>query len=152
MNARFALRNKFGLQAAATFFVATAMSIGMTLADDAEPKQIRTATAETNPAKLVSPGDIAATPEMWFYEQALQRYNDPKVAVRANAEFKANQRRARLAAMDWYGYSNTRPAAGIDVNHGPLQTQWTGNGANASWWVAPRPSIIWAVPGAPAGY
>ena len=104
--------------------------------------------------QVISTGPVAATPEMWFYEQALHRYDDPKNAVRANAEFKANQRRARLAAMQWYGYSNSRPTAGIDPLHGPLQPQWVGNGYNPNYWVVPPATtpIIWAAPGVARGY
>ena len=73
----------------------------------ATPTQgVQQASASTS-APVISPGEVTATPEMWFYEQAIRRYDDPKNAVRAAAEFKANQRRARIAAMDWYGYSNT---------------------------------------------
>src|SRR4051794_36070895 len=135
---------------AETFALTCALAAGanaVARADDAaEPARVRPASAApaaTSP--LVSPGE--ATPEMWFYEQALQQYNDPKNAVRANAEFKANQRRQRLAAMQWYGYSNSRPELGIDLLHGPQQAQWVGNGADPNWWVAlARPAIMINVP------
>ncbi len=115
-----------------------------------QPARVQTASASPTaatpaPAPMVSPGE--ATPEMWFYEQAIQQYNNPKYAVRAAAEFKANQRRMRLAAMQWYGYSNSRPEMGIDNLHGPQQAQWVGNGADPNWWVAPaRPAVIINVP------
>ena len=57
---------------------------------------------------VVSPGELKATPEMWFYEQYMHQYLNPKMAVRANAEFKAEQRQRRLAAMQWFGFSNSR--------------------------------------------
>ncbi|HEY2827964.1 MAG TPA: hypothetical protein VGJ04_10220 [Pirellulales bacterium] len=110
------------------------------------------ASASTN-IPAISPGDVTATPEMWFYEQAIRRYDDPKNAVRAAAEFKANQRRARIAAMDWYGYSNSRPASGIDPFAGPLSPTWIGNGYNPNTWIAPaRPAAVWAIPGVAGGY
>ncbi len=121
--------------------------VSMARADDPrEPARVRPASAApTTTTPMVSPGE--ATPEMWFYEQALQQYNDPKYAVRANAEFKANQRRQRLAAMQWYGYSNSRPEMGLDPLHSPQQPQWVGNGADPNWWVAPsRPLVIVNVP------
>src|SRR4051794_40932465 len=59
----------------------------------------------------ISLGDVSPTPEMWFYAQERQRYDDPKAAVRRNAEFDAAQRQARLAARRWFGYSNARPIA-----------------------------------------
>jgi hypothetical protein len=157
MNIRFTSRQQFGLRLGVALFAATAMCIGTARAADKEPSRIVPAGANTtvtaDSAKLVTPGEVSATPEMWFYEQAMQRYNDPKVAVRAAAEYKADQRRARISAMNWYGYSNSRPASGIDVTHGPAQAQWAGNGSNSQYWVAPRSSsVLWMVPGAPQGY
>lgn len=49
------------------------------------------------------------TPEMWFYEQERIRYEDPKAAIRRRAELRAAQRDQRLAALKWYGFSNSRP-------------------------------------------
>ncbi len=79
---------------------------------------------------------------MWFYEQAIRHYDDPKNAVRAAAEFKANQRRAQIAAMDWYGMSNQRPASGIDPFAGPLSPTWIGNGYYPNQWVAQRIQLL----------
>jgi hypothetical protein len=127
-------------------------------ADDAPgPIHVRSASATpvsaTSSVQVISPGEIAATPEMWFYEQTMRRYDDPKNAVRAAAEFKANQRRARIAAMDWYGYSNLRPASGIDPVDGPLHPQWIGNGYNPYTWIAPaHPAAVWVIPGVTSGY
>ncbi|MGW8258281.1 MAG: hypothetical protein ACWGMZ_12405, partial [Thermoguttaceae bacterium] len=67
---------------------------------------------------LISPGEVKATPEMWFYEQAMRQYQDPKMMVRANAEFRARQRQRRLAAMRWFGQSNSRPHANSDPFNG----------------------------------
>ena len=46
---------------------------------------------------VVSPGELKSTPEMWFYDQALRQYKDPKTAVRAKADFRDEQRQRRLA-------------------------------------------------------
>jgi hypothetical protein len=101
----------------------------------------------------MSPGEVTATPEMWFYEQALQRYDDPKYAIRAAAEQRAAQRRARIAAMEWYGYSNSRPLWGTDPVHGTLNPQWVGNGYDPFTWVAPSyTSVIWNIPGVASGF
>jgi hypothetical protein len=118
----------------------------------ATPTQgVQQASASTS-APVISPGEVTATPEMWFYEQAIRRYDDPKNAVRAAAEFKANQRRARIAAMDWYGYSNSRPASGIDPFAGPLSPTWIGNGYYPNTWVNPaRPTAVWMIPGVVGG-
>src|SRR5262249_31764441 len=71
-------------------------------------------TPSTAGLHVISPGEVAATPEMWFYEQQIRRYDDPTIAFRAISAQKAAERRARLAAMKWYGFSNSRPQASID--------------------------------------
>ena len=85
------------------------------------------APTETAAALTISPGEVSATPEMWFYQQELQRYQDPKEAVRAKAEFRAAQRRNRTAARKWFGFSNSRPTAGVDPVHGEYSPRWTSN-------------------------
>ena len=59
------------------------------------------------------PGALTPTAQMWFYEQERRRWDDPKQAVRRKAEFKAAQRRQRIEARRWYGYSNMRPQANV---------------------------------------
>jgi len=75
----------------------------------------------------ISPGEIAPTPEMWFYEQYLRQYQDPQMAVRQRAEIRAEQRRKRLAARRWFGLSNVRPMAGSDPYHGDFSPRWSSN-------------------------
>jgi hypothetical protein len=70
---------------------------------------------------------ISLTPEMLVYLQALRRHDDPKQAVRRKAEIKAAQRRARLSAMQWFGYSNQRPQASPTPFMGTYSPVWTGN-------------------------
>ena len=62
----------------------------------------------------ISPGEVSPTPEMWLYQQQLRQYQDPKMAVRRRAEFRADQRQQRLAAQRWAGYSPSRPPAVSD--------------------------------------
>jgi hypothetical protein len=75
----------------------------------------------------ISPGDIEATPEMWFYEQYLRQWQDPKTAVRQRAELKAAQRQQRMAARQWFGFSNARPAVAADPYHGDYSPRWSSN-------------------------
>lgn len=94
--------------------------------------------------KAISPGEVSATPEMWFYQQYQRQYEDPKMAVRRNAEFRAEQRANRLAAMQWFGFSNARPRASSDPWHGDYSPMWT---ANNNWypsqWVGSgRPTVL----------
>jgi hypothetical protein len=82
-------------------------------------------TSEVAPV-VMSAGTVPATAEMWFYEQHLREYLNPKLAVRRKAEFKAKQRRQRLAAMRWFGFSNQRPAVSPDPFNGDYSSSWTG--------------------------
>ena len=70
-------------------------------------------------------GELRATSEMWFYQEKLRQYMDPKMALRKIAEEKANQRRARLAAQRGYGYSSIRPEVGTGSAHGGWGAGWT---------------------------
>jgi hypothetical protein len=79
----------------------------------------------------ITPGELAPTQEMWFYEQYQKQHTDPKVAVRQQAEFRFAERQRRIAALRWYGFSNQRPAAGCDPVHDDLGVRWTSGNANA---------------------
>jgi hypothetical protein len=96
----------------------------------------------TSPAPTLSPGELQATPEMWFYEQERLRYQDPKSAVRANAEFRAGQRARRLAALKWFGFSNARPTANPDPIHGTYSPRWVGGGYVPSQWSGAGSSTV----------
>ena len=76
---------------------------------------------------VASPGELKATPEMWFYDQAMRQYKDPKMAVRAKAEFQAQQRLRRLESMKWFGFSNSRPTASSNPFHGDYSPGWCAN-------------------------
>jgi hypothetical protein len=76
---------------------------------------------------VVSPGELKATPEMWFYDQAMRQYNDPKMAVRLKADSHAQQRMRRLESMKWFGFSNIRPRASSDPFHNDYSPGWVAN-------------------------
>jgi hypothetical protein len=75
----------------------------------------------------VSPGELKATPEMWFYEQYMRNYKDPKMAVRARAEYRADQRQRRLESMRWFGFSSARPTASADPFNGDYSPHWVAS-------------------------
>jgi hypothetical protein len=77
------------------------------------------------------------TPELWVYSQELKRHDDPAQAVRRKAEAKADQRLARLAALKWYGLSNSRPLASSIPTMGQYSPAWIGNGWERFDWVMP---------------
>jgi hypothetical protein len=82
---------------------------------------------QTDFNKEISPGTLTPTPEMWFYQQQQREYQDPKMAVRKRAEYRANQRQRRLAAMRWFGFSNSRPQASSDPLNGDYSPGWSSN-------------------------
>jgi hypothetical protein len=114
---------------------------------------VPTAVPETvQPSIPAVTSDLKPTPEMWFYEQNMREYKNPKNAVRAKAEFDAQQRSNRLATMRWYGYSNSRPRVGADPinsyspawsSNTPLQpNRWQGTGSGAYYIARPEISVI----------
>ncbi|MEX2140512.1 MAG: hypothetical protein WD894_14710 [Pirellulales bacterium] len=103
-------------------------------------------TSTTMPAQILSPGEVTATPEMWFYEQERLRDADPRQAVRARAEYRALQRSRRLAALKWFGFSNSRPIVNSDPFHSTYSPRWVGNGYLPSYWVAGSPTPVVIAP------
>ncbi len=94
----------------------------------------------------ISPGEVSATPEMWFYEQSLRQYQDPKTAVRQKAEFRAAERARRLAALRWFGFSNSRPQAVGDPFHGEYAPHWaSSDGYRPFRWAGPQAPAITVV-------
>jgi hypothetical protein len=75
------------------------------------------------------------TPEMWLYQQEMRRYNDPLQAVRQNAATRADQRRARLATQQWFGFSNTRPQASPVPFMDMYSPTWVSNSWNPYAWI-----------------
>lgn len=53
------------------------------------------------------------TPEMWFYLQERQRYEDPQQAIRRRSEKRAARREQRIASRKWHGHSNSRPQVSV---------------------------------------
>lgn len=111
----------------------------------AVPAVAQDKTDATHPAfqGSISPGEVTPTPEMWFYEQYRSDYRDPKMAVRKNAEFRADQRRRRLVALKWFGFSNQRPQCSSDPFHGDWSPGWRSNNTfYPSRWQGTGPSWI----------
>ncbi|HEX5103937.1 MAG TPA: hypothetical protein VFV87_09015 [Pirellulaceae bacterium] len=89
------------------------------------------------------PTPQTVTPDMWYYSQEIQRHDDPAQAVRRKAELRAAQRMQRIAAMKWFGFSNSRPQASPVPMMGMYSPVWIGNGydrydwAGVNWAAAP---------------
>lgn len=84
---------------------------------------------------------LQPTTEMWFYEQMRQDYNNPTLQVRRNSERAAAERKARLAAMEWYGMSNSRPMAYTTPHMYHYSPSWVGNGRRPWAWTGSTSSI-----------
>jgi len=94
------------------------LAISCTSAMAQEPAQVPSS---------ISTGQITPTPEMWFYQQYMDQYQDPQMSVRRKAEFQAEQRARRLAALRWFGLSNSRPLAHSDPYHHDYSPRWVSN-------------------------
>jgi hypothetical protein len=87
--------------------------------------------------------EVTLTPEMWYYKQQMERYDNPKAAVRRNAEFRAQHRMARLEVMKWYGFSNARPTASPTPFTSMYSPAWQSNWHRPyAWYTSGRPTII----------
>ncbi|MEZ6072076.1 MAG: hypothetical protein R3C10_17920 [Pirellulales bacterium] len=98
---------------------------------------VRTASAtvpQTAVPQTFSMGEMVPTPEMWFYEQWLRQRQDPKVAVRLNAEFQHRQQQRRMAASEWFGLSNSRPTASTTPFMGSYSPAWRSNTRDPFQW------------------
>jgi hypothetical protein len=98
---------------------------------------------------VATSGMVKPTVAMWFYEQELQRHNDPKTAIRRRAEFRAQQRQGRLAAMRWYGKSNSRPMASPTPFPSGYSAYWGSNTYNPQRWQPAGATTVVVRPTAP---
>lgn len=104
---------------------------------------------QPEPAIATSMSELAPTPEMWFYERAREEHEDPKNAVRANAEFRADQRRKRLASQHWFGYSNLRPSHTVTPTTQAPSPTWGSNSRDPYIWSGTGRATVVHFPGNP---
>ena len=108
-------------------FIVVLVSALPAVSQDKAAKSRCTATSlDSSQLTILPTGSVEITPEMWFYEQQLREYLNPKLAVRRKAEFRARQRRHRIASMQWFGFSSLRPTASPDPWNGEYMSTWTG--------------------------
>jgi hypothetical protein len=84
-------------------------------------------TSSWGSSALISPGEVKATPEMWFYDQAMRQYNNPDMAIRVKADLRAQARQRRIESMRWFGMSNSRPRASSDPFNNDYSPQWVSS-------------------------
>jgi len=111
-----------------------------------------TTPSSTSSSSSDAPNMSTMTPEMWFYIQEWRRHDDPAQAVRRKAEFRAEQRRQRLAVRKWYGYSKIRPRATATPWTSSPRPRWRSHYYHANQWrgnlpprvaIEQRPGSIW---------
>ncbi|MDA7977258.1 MAG: hypothetical protein MPJ50_00650 [Pirellulales bacterium] len=90
----------------------------------------------------ISMGELTPTPSMWFYQQQMQSYLNPALAVRRAAEQRAAERDARIAARKWFGYSNSRPMAAHTPFTNWSSPMWAGNGVDRWHWWGVNPTHV----------
>ena len=101
----------------------------------------------------ISAGEITPTPDMWFYQQELRLWQDPKVAVRRKAEFRTAQRMRRIAAQRWFGINNLRPMASpIPYWGGSASPYWASNSRDPYRWMGIGGSPVVVRRARPAGF
>ena len=124
-------------------FVLVAVVVATAAASLSAQEPVQPAS-KIDPALDESLTAYSSHPEMWLYLQEQKQYNDPKVAVRRNAEIRGQQRQARLASMKWFGYSNSRPSASPTPTMGTYSPFWGGNTWNPYMWagVGHGPSAV----------
>lgn len=107
------------------------------------------AQAELPAAKPPLAGTVLPSAETYSYPSLPQPVVDAKTLIQQRAAWQAAQRARRLAALKWFGYSNSRPVAGVDCIHGDYSPSWTANNSHypfrwvgaGSTWVAWLPAI-----------
>jgi len=106
------------------------------------------ARRDTIGPETITPSMVSPTPEMWLYLQERDRHDDPQQAVRRKAEFRSVQRQARLASQRWYGFTNSRPPAGVTPWMGTYGPTWISNSADPlRWRGAAQPAYVVTRPG-----
>lgn len=123
-------------------FIFTIIGVGLLLASPAlaqevvetppasEPKMVvqpACSTEAPNQTIMLSGSTLEPTAAMWFYQQERRDLLNPKLAVQRLEAIKGMQRRQRIAARKWFGYSNLRPRANPDPINGYYSPSWGGN-------------------------
>jgi len=124
------------------------LAAGPLLAQEPTPKTPNLRRDDNRDNSWREMGSLSMTPEMWFYEQERRRYEDPQASVRRKAEQVAAERRRRIAARKWYGYSASRPTGAVTpwfetyLPGWASRTPWRGLGyAPVVWQVAPLDNV-----------
>ena len=114
------------MQKLMVLFVLTAVAL-VTKAPAQEP-----AAPEPTPARAARPPQ---TDNADFYRQRLRRYDEGAMAVRRKAQYRAQQRMNRIAALKWFGISNSMPIASTTPWSGLYSAAWVSNTRRPQAWM-----------------
>ena len=99
--------------------------------------------AAGNPMPTTPPQAEEPKEQSWYREQQQPAKPDPKVIVQQKAAFRAEQRMSRMASMEWYGMSNSRPQACPTPLTSRYSPAWEEPGGSPySWFPYSRPGYV----------
>jgi hypothetical protein len=94
---------------------------------------------EPTPARATT---AAKTDNADFYRQRVRRYDEGAMAVRRKAQYRAQQRMHRIAALKWFGISNSRPIASTTPWSGLYSAAWVSNSRRPQAWVGTTQTTV----------
>jgi hypothetical protein len=98
--------------------------------------------AAGNPVSTTPPAEEPHE-QSWYREQQQTGKPDPKAIVQQKAQFRAEQRMSRMASMEWYGMSNSRPQACPTPLTSRYSPTWENPGGSPySWFPYSRPGYV----------
>jgi hypothetical protein len=74
-----------------------------------------------------SPGEAMMSSAARAHEQHLLQSQAAAESIKRAAVARAEQRTRRLESQRWYGISNSRPTAGVDLIDGDYSAHWVSN-------------------------
>ncbi len=99
--------------------------------------------AAGNPMPTTTPPAEEQHEQSWYREQQQAAKPDPKAVVQQKAAFRAEQRMSRMASMEWYGMSNSRPQACPTPLTSRYSPTWENPGGSPySWFPYSRPGYV----------
>jgi hypothetical protein len=99
--------------------------------------------AAGSPMPTATPPAEEQHEQSWYREQQQAAKPDPKAIVQQKAAFRAEQRMSRMASLEWYGMSNSRPQACPTPLTSRYSPTWENPGGSPySWFPYSRPGYV----------
>ncbi|MEX2171570.1 MAG: hypothetical protein WD851_19785 [Pirellulales bacterium] len=100
-------------------------------------------TPAQQPIRDVPPTPAVDAEENWSYEQNYTPKPNPRAIIQQKAQIRAAQRMDRMAAMQWYGMSNSRPTASATPFSTMYSPAWQVPGGRPfGWFHSQRAPVI----------